>query len=328
VELEMELSALLTSFFAFVGVMAGAYGIAGYAGGGSRSVQSRLAKHTVQIQKDEVARRERVNILKGQEYSRFAILDRLLRRLKAGRTAHRELVRAHASITVMQYFLIRWALASVLGSMLYLVGGLPLALVGDVLGFAVPRITIKLIGRRRHKRFEAQLAEAIDLLVGALRSGHGFLQGLEAVSRDMGGPMHEELVTVMEQVSVGTSPVEALQAMSERIESYDLTMFVSAVAIQRTAGGNLAEVLENIANTVRERRRIRGEVHAITTGPRVSSYVLSAIPIGLLCFFSATGTEYRQVMFTSPMGQIMIGFSVIWSMLGLFFTSKVAKVEY
>lgn len=248
--------------------------------------------------------------------------------LVAGRTAHHELIHAHAKITVTQYFISRWVLAWVLGGVSYLVGGLPLALLGDVLGFALPRVVIKLMGRRRRMRFEAQLAEAIDLLVGSLRAGHGFLQAQESVSKDMDGPMSEELITVMEQIAVGSTPVDALQGMTERINSYDLTMSVSSVAIQRSAGGNLAEVFENIANTARERRRIRGEVHGITTGPRVSSYVLAMIPKGLLCFFNLTNAKYRSVMFTSPVGKLMLGFAIVWSVMGLFFSSKVAKVEY
>lgn len=324
----MDYSPLFASFFAFICVMAGSYALFEYFGVGSRGVSQRLARHSVQISVDEVTRRQRLNIMRQQEFSRFNLLDRLLRRIKAGRTAHYELIHAHAKITVTQYFISRWVLASVLGSVLYFVGGLPLALVGDALGFALPRIAIKVMGSRRRKRFEAQLAEAIDLLVGALRAGHGFLQGLESVSKDMDGPMREELVTVIEQIAVGSTPVDALQGMTDRIDSYDLTMFVSAVSIQRSAGGNLAEVMENIANTVRERRRIRGEVHAITTGPRVSSYVLAMIPIGLLCFFSLTNGEYRGVMFTSPVGKLMLGFAVVWSLMGLFFSSKVAKVEY
>ena len=94
------------------------------------------------------------------------------------------------------------------------------------------------------------------------------------------------------------------------------------------AADALAEVLENIAGTVRERRRIRAEVFALTTGPRVSSYVLCGIPILLLVAFCLMNAEYRQVMLGSRIGHSMIGFAAIWSMIGLFFTQKVAKVEY
>lgn len=324
----MDYSPLIASVFAFVGVMAGSYAVYSFFGAGSRGVTNRLARHSVQVSVDEVARRQRLNILRQQEFSRFGLLDRILRRVKAGRTAHYELIHAHAKITVTQYFLIRWAAAFAFSIVFAVIVSPLLFPVGAILGFMVPRIVVTFLARRRLKRFEAQLAEAIDLLVGALRAGHGFLQALEAVSKDMDGPMREELITVMEQIAVGSSPVEALQGMTDRIDSYDLTMFVSSVAIQRSAGGNLAEVLENIANTVRERRRIRGEVHAITTGPRVSSYVLAMIPMGLLCVFSLTNPEYRSVMFTSPVGKLMLGFAIVWSLMGLFFSSKVAKVEY
>jgi tight adherence protein B len=105
-------------------------------------------------------------------------------------------------------------------------------------------------------------------------------------------------------------------------------LVATAVSIQRTVGGNLAEVLENIAATIRERRRIRGEVRSLTTGPRVSSYVLGAIPILLLSWFSSTNASYRDVMFHSTAGKAMIGFAAVWSLLGLIISRKVAVAEY
>ena len=124
----------------------------------------------------------------------------------------------------------------------------------------LPRVALILQARRRRIAFEAQLAEAIDLLVGALRAGYGFLQAMEAVTKEIGDPMREEFVRVIDLVKVGTPPADALLELPKRIDSYDLSLFVTAVTVQRTIGGNLAEVLENIAETVRERRRIRAEV--------------------------------------------------------------------
>ena len=137
-----------------------------------------------------------------------------------------------------------------------------------------------------------------------------------------------EVSKVLEQVNVGINPVEALLAMSARIPSYDLSLFVSAIAVQRQTGGNLAEVLENLAATVRERRRVRGEVMALTTGPRVSSYVLAAIPTLLFLYCVAISSDYRDVMLGSRYGHGALTVAAVFSFLGYFFSRQVSKVEY
>jgi tight adherence protein B len=228
----------------------------------------------------------------------------------------------------LQYLLGRLLLAIALAVGLWLVASPFFAPVGVFVGLALPRLAIRFRASRRRKAFEGQLAEGIDLIVGALRAGHGFLQGLESVTREMVGPMRAELAHVLEQVHVGVNPVDALVEMNDRFDSYDLALFTSSVSVHRKVGGNLAEVLENIANTVRERRRIRAEVFALTTGPRVSSFVLCAIPVFLLIAFCLMNGEYRQVMLGTETGHAMIGFAVVWSSIGLFFSRKVAKVEY
>jgi tight adherence protein B len=200
--------------------------------------------------------------------------------------------------------------------------------VGLPVGLMLPRLWLRLRARRRIKAFEAQLAEAIDLIVGSLRAGHGFLQALESVSREIADPMRKELASVIEQVNVGVNPVDALQAMSERVPSYDLALMVAAITVQRQTGGNLAEVLENLAATVRERRRVRGEVHALTTGPRVSSYVLAAIPFLLFLYFLIISPDYRDVMLGTGYGKMLLSAACVWSLIGFFFSNKMAKVEY
>jgi tight adherence protein B len=151
---------------------------------------------------------------------------------------------------------------------------------------------------------------------------------MEAVTKEVADPMREEFTRVIEQVNVGTAPADALQELPRRIASYDLSLFVTAVTVQRTIGGNLAEVLENIAETVRERRRIRAEVRAITTGPRVSSYVVGVIPLAVLVILVAMDSDYRQVMLYETIGRLMIGFAAVWSLIGLATSPAVSKVEY
>jgi tight adherence protein B len=289
----------------------------------SDAVLRRLDDHAVAVARVAAKRRERINVLKDRADAS------LLGRFRPSETATVELERAGSTMSVARYLLLRLALAVILfvavavgfGNALL---GLPVAIVAAML----PRVVLMRKAKRRLLAYEAQLAEAIDLLVGALRAGHGFLQGLESVAKQMEDPTRHEINRVLEEVNVGINPVDALEGVRERIPSYDLALLVSAISVQRQTGGNLAEVLENLAATVRERRRVRGEVQALTTGPRVSSYVLGAIPVLLFLYFIAISTDYRDIMLGTTYGHILLGLAAVLSTLGYVFSRKVSKVEY
>lgn len=321
-------SPIVAAIAVFVGVMALVIALVVATGGRRRGVRRRLDVHVVQVSTEEAKRLDRFNVLKAETYSAIPLLNAVLARTGAAQTARTELRQADVKLTAFQYLFGRVVFAKGLSAAIWLVGQPLLIPLGAVAGVALPRLWLRFRARRRRKAFEAALAEAIDLIVGALRAGHGFLQGLESVTKEMEGPMRTEFTRLLEQVHVGVNPVDALVEMTERIDSYDLALFTSSVSIHRRVGGNLAEVLENIANTVRERRRIRAEVFALTTGPRVSSYVLCLIPILLLVAFCLISADYREVMLNSQAGHAMIGFASVWSLLGLFFSQKVAKVAY
>jgi tight adherence protein B len=289
----------------------------------------RLQDHAVPVVDNDSQRLERVHVLREHHYSTIGVVDAILRRFKLARTAADELMRANAWLTVSQYLLLRCVVASFLFVAVKTLTGITLlAIPAIVVGLILPRIALRLQARRRRIAFEGQLAETLDLIVGALRAGYGFLQAMEAVTKEVADPMREEFMRVIEQVNVGTAPADALQELPRRIASYDLSLFVTAVTVQRTIGGNLAEVLENIAETVRERRRIRAEVRAITTGPRVSSYVVGVIPLAVLVILVAMDSDYRQVMLYETIGRLMIGFAAVWSLIGLATSTAVSKVEY
>jgi tight adherence protein B len=321
--------AILLPVAVFLGVLAVAYAVSTMAGRSNATIRRRLDGHAVPIEVAAARRRARLNLLKEPTYSSVAAVNAVLRRLRPARTAVGELLRADSRLSVAQYLAVRAAVAGVgFLAVRVVAGNAFVALAAGLVGVMAPRVTLIVIARRRRTAFEAQLAEAIDLLVGALRSGHGFLQGIESVSKEMGDPMRAELVRVIEQVNVGVDPLDALQLMTERIISYDLALFVSAISVQRQTGGNLAEVLGNLADTVRERRRIRGEVRALTTGPRVSGYILGVVPIALLIYFLLVSEPHREMMADTLFGRVLFGVATVWSMIGLFLSQKVAKVEY
>lgn len=313
----------------FVGVAAVVYLVSILMGRGGAQRRRRLDEQTVAMVAKESKRLTRRHVLKEYRYSSIDPLNAMLRRFRPAQTAAVELTRANLELTVTHYLLGRVLLTMVAAYAVYVFTGVLLyAIAVAPVVLMLPRVLLVVQARRRQKAFEAQLAEAIDMMVGALRAGYGFLQAMESVAKEMSAPTREEFGMVLEKVNVGTPPVEALQELPERIPSYDLDMFVTAVTVQRSVGGNLAEVLENIAETVRERRRIRAEVHAITTGPRVSSYILGLFPLGLMLFFMTTDDNYRQIMTQEMIGKMMLGFAGVWSLIGFALSTAVSKVEY
>ena len=295
----------------------------------SAAARRRLQLHSVAVATSEAHRLERIQVLKSRGIGDAMSGGSKLGGSKMARTAALELPRAGLSTSVRRYLQFRMVFGVVLAVIAQVVtSNLLIATVALVAGMMLPRIVVRQKGKRRLRAFEAQLAESIDLLVGALRAGHGFLQGLESVASQMDEPMKGELARVLEEVNVGINPVEALTAMTVRIPSYDVALLVSAIAVQRQTGGNLAEVLENLAATVRERRRIRAEVRALTTGPRVSAYILAAIPVGLFFYFILISADYRDTMLNTTFGHMLLGLVAVLTTLGFITTSKVAKVEY
>ncbi len=322
-------ASMFIAAMAFVGTMAVAYVISTFADRRQPAVvRRRLDDHAVAVVVHEAKRLERIKILKEQRLSSVPVLDAILRRFKPATTAIDELARANLGLPVLLYLILRVVVPVAAFYAVWLMTGSVLYALPCVLLLWVPRVFVVIKGKRRNAAFEDQLAEAIDLLVGALRAGHGFLQGIESVAKEIGGPIQEEFNRVVEQINLGTEANDALQEVTQRITSYDYEMFTTSIAVQRSTGGNLAEVLENISDTIRERRRIRAEVRALTTAPRVSSYVLGGIPIGLLFALTAINSHYREVMFNEQIGHFMIAFSIFWSSLGILFSQKVAKVEY
>lgn len=320
---------LIAAACAFAAVVTLALLVAQLTSRKSAAVRRRLDDHSIAVDVAEAHRVERHEIFRNERYSSIPLLNAILVRLRPARTAAVELAHAGSTFGVAPYLTMRLmvGLALVVVAHLFL-GNWLFALPALPIGLMLPRFQLRRRGKKRRMALEAQLAEALDLFVGSLRAGLGFLQGLESISREMADPMKGEIARVLEQVAVGTNPIDALQEMTDRIPSYDLALMVAAISVQRQTGGNLAEVLENLAATVRERRRVRGEVMALTTGPRVSSYVLAAIPSLLFIYFITISTDYRKVMLGTTYGHLLLGLAAVLSFLGYFFASKVAKVEY
>jgi tight adherence protein B len=194
-----------------------------------------------------------------------------------------------------------------------------------VLGVAV--MLIQGIAARHKTKFENQLPDTLNLLSTSLRSGYSLLQAVEAVAAEAPEPTAREFGRAMNETRLGRSPVAALKQVADRMESLDFDWAVLAISIQREVGGNLAEVLQTAADTMLQRNRLRREMKALTAEGRVSAYVLGALPIFLFLFLFLTRRSYLQPMLDSTTGLIALGGAVLLLVAGIFWLSRIVKVD-
>jgi tight adherence protein B len=234
-------------------------------------------------------------------------LNKGLEERSFGSNLARDIARADLRLRVSEYLAI-WT-ASTLGIPLLMILLSPFVtvfsspivwVIGAVIGFMLPRFWL---GRRRAGRlnaFNRQLADTITLIANALRAGSSFLQAIELVVRETRPPISTEFGRVIREVNLGLPFDQALENMLRRVRSDDLELMVTAISIQHQVGGNLAEILDSIAFTIRERVRIKGEIRTLTAQQRMSGYVVGFLPIGLTAILFLIAPNFLAPMFRKP----------------------------
>jgi tight adherence protein B len=207
-------------------------------------------------------------------------------------------------------------------------------LIGLLLGFLAPRFWL---GRRKSSRlsaFNKQLPDTITLIANALRAGSSFLQAIELVVRESRPPISIEFGRVIREVNLGLPFDTAMENMVKRVKSEDFELMATAINIQHQVGGNLAEILDSIAFTIRERVRIKGEIRTLTAQQRMSGYVVGGLPIALALFIFIAAPTFFDPMFQKPpdvvgipLGVILIGLGGIMMAVGFFFIRKIVDIE-
>jgi tight adherence protein B len=194
---------------------------------------------------------------------------------------------------------------------------------------ALPAPVFLLRRRRSAKiaRINDQLPELLQLVAGSLQAGQSFLQALDHAADELGEPFASELRMMLRETDLGVSLEEALEGLRTRVPDDDLSLVVDAVMIQRRVGGNLAEVLGNIAHTIRERIRIRGEVHALTGQARLSGWVLSGLPVALAGVLGLLNPEYMAPLFLTPFGRLLLVGAFGSEVIGMLMIRRIANVR-
>ena len=193
------------------------------------------------------------------------------------------------------------------------------------------------LGRRKSGRlnaFNKQLPDTITLLANALRAGSSFLQAIELVVRESRPPVSTEFGRVIREVNLGLPFEQALENMVRRVRSDDLELMATAINIQHTVGGNLAEILDSIAYTIRERVRIKGEIRTLTAQQRLSGYVVGFLPIALAGFLFVAAPNFMAPMFQNPpealglpLGVVILAFGGFMMFIGFLLIRKIVDIE-
>ncbi len=194
-------------------------------------------------------------------------------------------------------------------------------------GYFLPGMYVKFRQRARLKAFNNQLGDTLLLLSNALKAGYSFAQAVDTVSKNASPPIADEFARAVREMNLGGTVEESLMHMVKRIESEDLDLMVTAVAIHRTVGGNLAEILDNIAFTIRERVRIKGQISTLTASARTSGQLITGLPIILAIFMYFATPTYFKPMTESVIGWVIIGLAVIMIFLGNLVMRKVTAIE-
>jgi tight adherence protein B len=255
-------------------------------------------------------------------------LDRALTERGIGANLATQLARADLKLTVGEYLALMTIVIVGAGVLSYLWRRDIIISAGACLaGFFGLRLYVAARRGRRLRAFNGQLGDTIGLMVNSIRAGYSILQAMKAVADEMDAPISEEFARVFQEVQLGIPLEQALGHMLRRVPSDDLDMMITAINVQREVGGNLAEVLDTISFTIRERIRIKGEIQALTAQSRYSGYTIATIPVILTGVIYVINPGFMNLLLQHTCGHIMIVVAVVGIILGFLVIRKVVDID-
>jgi tight adherence protein B len=199
-------------------------------------------------------------------------------------------------------------------------------IVGVVSGMG-PTVALRMSLKKRTEKMREQLPDVLTIMASSLRAGHSFMQALDTVAREIPQPAAVEFQRVVAEIRLGRPTDDALEALAARVGSPDFRWAVLAVNIQREVGGNLAEILDNVADTLRERAMIRRQIRVLTAEGRLSAWVLTCLPIAIGVYMFAVNPDYIGTLFTTTIGLIMLGVAAVLLLVGVLWMRKIVDID-
>jgi len=319
--LQVLLNPLVLSVVAAVAILLLFVGLSRASRSGEELIAERLDRYGVQVEEEKrVKGKKRRSAMDGLE-------DAVQKRGFAA-DLQLDLSRADLKLRVAEFAMVN-VISVIVCALLgrFILGSPVLALVFGVIGFFLPRLYVNLRKRRRLNQFNDQLGDTITLLANSLRSGFSIVQSMETVAQQLSPPISTEFHRVVQEIGLGLHYEQALGNMLRRVPSDDLDLMITAINIQGKVGGNLAEILDTIGHTIRERVRIKGEIRVLTAQQMISGYVLTGLPVILGLVLYMINKNYIGLMFTDPCGWIMLGISAAMIGLGYLAIRKIVNIE-
>ena len=279
---------------------------------------------------------ERIEVASGSENVNTTPLtdwiNRKVQRSSFGESISRDLARADIKLKSGEYIALMIIAAFGVGVVAWFVGGESIIVggIGAVLGLFLPRFYVKREQGKRLIRFNNQLADMLNLMVNGLRAGYSTMQAMEAVSKELPPPICDEFRRVVQEMQLGIPMEQALDNLLRRIPSEDLDLVITAINVQREVGGNLAEIMDTISFTIRERVRVKGEIRVLTASVLYSGRFLSLLPVIVIGILYLLNRSYMMQFFSPenfPCGYIALGLALALIVGGYFAMNKLAEIE-
>jgi tight adherence protein B len=190
------------------------------------------------------------------------------------------------------------------------------------------KLTLSILSARRRAMFDAQLGDTLQMLAGGLRAGHSLLRSVDAVAREAETPTSEEFARLVNETRLGRDLRESMHDAARRLRNEDFEWIGQAIEIHREVGGDLAEVLDHVGETIRERSQIKGQVKALSAEGRLSAYILVALPVGMFVYMSVVNSAYIATLYTNVIGWVMLGTALLLLAVGSFWLSRAVKIKF
>ncbi len=316
---------VLIALTVFVAVTAAVMALIQVRTAGSVAAQERLARISKPYDLKDWQPRA---ALRGNRLSSVGWLQRLLADVEFAQSLEMTLVRADWNMRVSE-FLATSALGGIIGfGTGYFVLGKPLlAVVLAVVLAAVPWVVLRMAAKRRVSKIQKQLVEMLVMMSNALKAGFGLMQAVDQTGRQLESPIADELKQLIRDTQVGSTVEEAVVDWGKRIGSYDLEIIVTAILVQRNVGGNLSEILDNTAHTIRERERIQGEIATLTAEGKISGMVIGALPPLVALGFFLLNREYMMLLVTDPIGRLVLATALVMEVIGALLIKKIISID-
>lgn len=272
--------------------------------------------------------REKLSLYKNRALKNAGLLDRLAFSLPRIGRLDRMLVKSGLPFNLTTFILLS-LMAGCLGTSLglrLLPGYFPSAVLG-VFALAAPFLYLHHAEKKSLNKFDEQLPETLDLLARSARAGHALSSGIEILSQEMPEPTRGEFAAVTDEINLGLSFREALENLCTRVPSRDLRFFAMSIMIQKETGGNIAEILDKMANLIRERMQFKRQVAALTAEGRLSAIILTLLPVLLFLYIYVVNYSYISLLWKDHMGHIMSGVAVALLIIGSLVMKKMVTIE-